>query len=129
MAISVKPPEVEPTSRPTANGTTAPPASHAAIRPPAVPPDEGAFRIGPLFAALGILSLILMLVMVVTNYVLLAGARAPAAPAAGAAAPARPVVTGPASLSLTVSEFKFAPNELQMAGPGDLTVTVKNAGQ
>src|SRR5207237_291877 len=27
------------------------------------------------------------------------------------------------------SEFKFAPNELQMAGPGDLTVNVKNAGQ
>jgi nitrite reductase (NO-forming) len=122
----------------------APPASvptlarrpvRAAAPPPTEPPrptaEQTPFSPGPLAAGLGVLAVVLMALMVATNFVLAQRASAPAPVAASvqagkaAQAPAAPVA---AAVEVVASEFKFVPSTLELAGPGELTLTLKNAG-
>src|SRR5947209_8525228 len=125
MAIMTKPPteghEREAAAR---RAVAAPPPPVSAPRA-----QESTVRIGPLFGVLGVVSLVLMALMVTTNYLMLRDGRAGStgqdrivSSRQGAGPPAGPSAGGPAAFAVTASEFKFAPAEFHMAGPGDLTV-------
>ncbi|TAK20785.1 MAG: nitrite reductase, copper-containing [Chloroflexota bacterium] len=82
-------------------------------------------RVGAMFTFVGIIAIILMAVMVVTNYALASGRGGGAAAEKVAAAP---LATGPFNLDVTATEFKFAPPEITIGGTGDLNITLINKG-
>ncbi len=100
---------------------TRPPAEPGA--PAGGPGSPGGISVGPLLAFVGVIAILLMAAMVAMNYMLLTGR---GGTAQGAAVPAAKV--GPSSITLVATEFKFAPAEVTIPGPGDLTVMVDNKG-
>jgi len=89
----------------------------------AVPPVESQEDLQEALIA-GTFILVALLVFVTAAFVLVLrpGAGRSGASAAGAQAGT------PSAVAVTATEFKLTPNPLQMASPGDLTITFRNSG-
>jgi nitrite reductase (NO-forming) len=138
MAISFRPPPepkeaVKPDFVPVHEALPAPEAP----APVEVPREPTAVR--GILAAIGVTGMIAVLALGVVTYADQLSARklTPAPSAVTAVAPASAVAASSSSapnapvngsVEVTASEFKFAPNKLELAGPGELSVTLLNKG-
>ncbi len=122
--------------------------------PPVLPPQSAPIEPAPrepslvagVLAAAGLAGLVAVLAIGVVTYANSLGVRpgarsgnvpAPAAQAQTAATPAAaqsaatqgaPAAPATASVDVTATEFKFTPNRLELAGPGELTINLANKG-
>src|SRR5581483_5305429 len=132
----------------------APPPPPRPPAPPVLPPQSAPIEPAPrepslvagVLAAAGLAGLVAILAIGVVTYANSLGVRpgarsgnvpTPAAQAQTAATPAAaqsaatqgaPAAPATASVDVTATEFKFTPNRLELAGPGELTINLANKG-
>ena len=145
MATTSTPSPVEEPTTPEAGATSAAPSSGAGTggaggaaaggtSPPAGPPPLEADS-PPLITAtaVGVLAAFSLIAVLVVGLMVGAefgfpGGSQEGGAVGGPASADTASTSGPAEISVTASEFAFAPSQLRLAGPGELTVTLDNTG-